>query len=665
MVHVSRGFCYPFGASLRKEGVNFSIYAKTVESMSLCLYEEGLTTPFAKIELDPKIHKSGLVWHVCVEGLPESFVYAYEVTFPQQKETQLLLDPFAKAVFSDAKWHAKSRKKFNYKPLGKFYIDNFDWEDDVPPNIPKRDLVIYEMHVRGFTQHLSSLAKAPGTFQGIIEKIPYLLDLGINAVELLPIQEFCEEDVIHVNPKNGKKLHNYFGYSTTNFFSPMNRYASQTAGCKAVNELKMLVKELHRNGIEVILDVVFNHTSEGNEKGPIQSFKGLDCEAYYLLNANNQFYNFSGCGNTFHCNHPITREFIRDALRHWVLEYHIDGFRFDLAAVFNRGKDGMELDYSPMLELLSFDPILSSRKLIAEPWDAGGLYHLGKFARLGKRWSEWNGKYQSRVRNFIKGSSHFKSQFAAALCGSKDIFPNSAYSSVNYIACHDGFSLADVVSYNQKNNVENGEHNADGSNDNDSWDCGFDGECSNKTIMALRKRQMRNFHLALMLSQGIPMLLMGDEYGHSKRGNNNTWGQDNELNWFIWHKLHEEKEFHRFYKKLIHFRRHCPLLKYDEFLTEKEIQWHGLIPQQPDWNNDNKFLAFTIHHPEGQPGIYAAFNALHQAQEVEIPFADLHWEWVVNTNNCMPKDFYEKREVLKESKIKMGPYSSIMLIAHT
>ncbi|CUI17440.1 isoamylase [Candidatus Protochlamydia naegleriophila] len=661
---IAPGQCFPLGATICDGGVNFAIHCKGADTMTLCIYAD--TEPLKIIDrfvLDPLTNKSGTIWHAFIKDLPDVFGYAYQIKRDSSdSELEPILDPYAKWVLSDPKWHTHSREKLSYRPIGKAFKETFDWGNDKAPNIPKKDLIIYEMHVRGFTAHASSKSKAPGTFKGIIEKIPHLIELGINAVELMPIQEFCEEDVLNSNPRTQQKLHNYFGYSTVNFFSPMNRYASHSSGNKAGQELKALVKELHQNHIEVILDVAFNHTSEGNEKGPAMSFKALDAHAYYLINPENMYLNFSGCGNTFNCNHPNSREFIISVLRHWVTEYHIDGFRFDLASIFNRDRDGSPMENAPIMELLSTDPVLASKKLIAEPWDSGGLYHLGKFASTNMLWSEWNGKFQNVVRHFIKGSPNYKKSFAGALCGTPDIFTSSPHCSINYITCHDGFSLADVVSYNEKHNKENGENNVDGVDHHDTWNCGIEGPSDNKEIVALRNKQMRNFLVALMVSQGIPMLWMGDEYAHSRKGNNNPWCQDNEINWFLWDRLSEQKDFFHFFKKLINFRKTSPLLKQDHFLTDKEVRWHGLEVDNPDWENDNRLLALTLQGADG-PELYLAFNASDLSQTVEVPSAgnNRSWRWLINTSLPSPKDFYEIEEKLPSNSIQLAPYSSIIL----
>lgn len=659
-MELEKGFVFPFGAVVLSEGINFSLYAKEVEAVTLCLFHENeIHTPFEKIEL----HRTGDIWHIFVKGISPTIAYGYEIK--KKDATLFALDPYAKNILSEPKWQSPSRKEFTYKPLGKVVQHFFNWENDSPPLIPKKELVIYEMHVRGFTCHSSSKVQHPGTFKGMIEKIPYLLELGVNAVELMPIQEFCEEDVVQVNPENQTKLHNYFGYSTINFFSLMNRYASESSEDKAMVEFKTLVKELHKNKIEVILDVVFNHTLEGNEKGQVLSYKCLDNKAYYMVNNENQYLNFSGCGNTFNCNHPITMELIIQALRYWVMEYHIDGFRFDLAAIFNRGYDGTPLEKAPIMEFISNDPVLSGIKLIAEPWDAGGLYQLGKFASYGPRWSDLNGKYQQNIRNFIKGTPHQKGFFAGAIAGSKEFFPLSPFSSINYIVMHDGFSLADLVSYNEKHNLANGENNNDGNNQNESWNCGQEGRTTNKRVLRLRQKQMRNFHLALMLSQGIPMFLMGDEYGHTRLGNNNPWGQDNEINWFLWSKLEENKSFYNFFRFLIHFRKNHPLFHIENHWSEKEIKWHGLKPEQPEWEKDHRLIAFTFHYPTGEAGLYAAFNASQIYQDLIIPNPGegKGWQWVINTNNNPPTDFYDESNQVKltENSYHIAPYSSILL----
>lgn len=660
-MNVLPGQAFPFGVCKSENGINFAIHAKDPQKITLCIFDEKqLESPIFETELS----QTGSVWHAEIAGLPETFVYAYRVQLNDRQE--FLLDPYAKQVASDEKWHDEILENFTYHPKAKLDNTSFDWEGDQPLDLPMHSLIIYEAHVRGFTKHPSSGVEHPGTFKGIIEKIPYLLDLGVNAIELLPIHEFNEQEAIHTNPETGKKLHNYFGYSTVSFFAPMNRYSSSS---NAVNEFKEMVKALHKNGIEVILDVVFNHTAEGNEQGPILSFKGLDLKAYYMINPEGAFLNFSGCGNTFNCNHPVTREFILAALRHWVIDMHVDGFRFDLASIFNRAEDGTPLENAPLVEAISKDPILANRKLIAEAWDAGGLYQVGHFYPRMPVWSEWNGKYRDIVRNFIKGTQDQKKAFAGVLSGSQDLYGNgrSPASSINFVTAHDGFSLMDLVSYNEKHNLQNGEENKDGLNQNDSWNCGAEGPTQSRKINHLRNKQLRNFHLALMLSQGVPMLQMGDEYAHTRNGNNNSWCQDNELNWFLWSQINEKGNFYRFYKSLIHFRKNNPFLQRNSFLAEKDVVWHGEQPDQPDWDNDNRFVAFTLNDEDGKPGLYAAFNADHNYKNLIIPTLSdgKFWRWVVNTSNPPPQDFYSDDVRLESQSYEMPPYSSILLKAET
>jgi isoamylase/glycogen operon protein len=664
---------FPFGATPQKDGINFAISAKEAAQLTLCLFEEGnLSTPFKEFPLDPAQYKTGDVWHTFIEGASTPLVYAYR-SFPiaNPEEQHLLLDPYAKAVATGKEWGIQpGQKDAPYRPLGKVIeSDGFDWEGDHPPKIATQDLIIYEMHVRGFTRHSSSGVEHPGTYLGLIEKIPHLLELGVNAVEIMPIHEFNENEAMQSNPVTKQRLCNYFGYSTVNFFSPMNRYASETANDQTVREFKTMVKELHKNGIEVILDVVFNHTFEGNEKGPTLSFRGLNSHAYYMIDAQGNYLNFSGCGNTLNCNNPLTRELIIDALRYWVTEMHVDGFRFDLASILTRAENGAPLGNAPVVEAISQDPILSNTKLIAEAWDAGGLYQVGGFTVGSPRWSEWNGKYRDIVRRFIKGTADHKTAFATAICGSQDLYGygRAPYCSVNFVTAHDGFSLADLVTYDAKHNEANGEENRDGFDHNESWNCGFEGHSSNKKIVALREKQIRNFHLALMVSQGVPMLLMGDEYAHSRDGNNNTWCQDNELNWFLWGRIEARQEFYRYYRSLIEFRKKYALLRRDAFLSDKDISWHGLSPLNPEWEHDNRFIAFTLNLPDKGPDLYVAFNACHVPHTIHIPQPreGTVWHWIVNTNNLPPDDFFDEEHprLLEAATFRISAYSAIMLQA--
>lgn len=670
-LQTSPGHPFPFGATESSNGINFSIYAKDVKKISLCLFkEDNLQNPFQEIELNSTSNRTGDVWHILVSGLPPFTAYGYRLTSQQEKTSDVLLDPYTKCVASPAQWGEPLNQDRIYRPLGKVMTTHpFDWEGVALPKIPFKDLIIYEMHVRGFTADPSSQVQHPGTYLGIIEKIPYLKDLGVNAVELMPVHEFNEKEAVQAHPQTKQKLLNYFGYSPVNFFAPMNRYASQSQQDQALTEFKTMVKELHKNGIEVILDMVFNHTSEGNQMGPTLSFRGLDPRAYYMIDPQGNYLNFSGCGNTLNCNHPVTREMILSSLRYWVTEMHIDGFRFDLASILTRAENGAPLGNPPIVEAISQDPILAHTKLIAEAWDAGGLYQVGAFMPGSVRWSEWNGKYRDTVRRFIKGTSGYKNAFATALCGSQDLYGQgrAPYCSVNFITAHDGFTLDDLVTYNEKHNLDNGENNRDGFDHNDSWNCGFEGPSGNKKVIFLRERQIRNFHLALMLSQGIPMILMGDEYAHTRKGNNNTWCQDNQLNWFLWNRVEGHHDFYRFYRLLIAFRKSYPFLTRDKFLEEKDITWHGLTPLQPDWGNDNRFIAFTLNLPDQGPDLYVAFNASHIPLTITLPppRQKTSWYWVVNTNNTPPEDFLEEnqRKKMESQTFRIPSHSAIMLQA--
>lgn len=667
-MQISSGKPYPFGASYFQDGFNFAVVAKDVQKLSLCLFDKhNPEKPLMEYELNPEINKTGDVWHIHVKSIPPATIYGYRIFSKSLPNTpHLLLDPYAKLVVSHSTWN--DRVNTPYHPLGRVTQEStFDWQEDKFPRIPKKDLIIYEMHIRGFTQDSSSQAQFPGTFLGVIEKIPYLKELGINAVEIMPMHEFNEKENNHINPKTKEKLCNYFGYSTVNFFSPMMRYAHQTTDDQPIVEFKTMVRELHKNGIEVILDVVYNHTFEGNREGPILSFRGLDSHAYYMINEKGQYLNFSGCGNTVNTNHPITRELILESLRYWVTEMHVDGFRFDLASIFTRSENGTPLPNAPIVEAISLDPILSETTLIAEAWDAAGLYQVGGFYP-GDRWSEWNGKYRDVVRRFIKGTAGEKKAFATAISGSQDLYGwgRAPTCSINFVTAHDGFSLADLVTYNDKHNEDNGENNRDGFDHNDSWNCGIEGHSTNKKIVFLRERQIRNFHLALMISQGIPMILMGDEYAHTRNGNNNTWCQDNALNWFLWDKLEARSDFNRFFRSLIQFRKENPQLGRDTFLIEKDITWHGLNPQNPDWENDNRFIAFSLRAPNANE-IYIAFNANHLPLTITIPDAGegKHWQWVVNTHNSPPNDFFDKehREKVLGNIYRIPSHSAMMLEA--
>lgn len=661
---VSRGSALPYGANLQPNGVNFALFVQKNVKVHLLLFDPLTLKLIKEIEVP---YETGQVKHLFIEHLVPPFAYAFRIT--GMKETHVVLDPYAKTVRTAHEW---GRKKGTYQPVGLVLEPSkFDWSDDYHPGISKEDLVIYEMHVRGFTRDKSSQVEHPGTFLGVIEKIPYLKDLGVNAVELMPVQEFNENEYIPKNKAFQNKLDQYWGYSTVNFFSPMNRYASSSALGANLFEFKTMVKELHKAGIEVIVDVVYNHTSEGDKSGPTHTFKALCKEAYYLLDASGDYSNYTGCGNTFNCNHPIVIDLILESLRYWVTDLHVDGFRFDLASIFYRGQDGHLMASPSIVEAISKDPVLSSVKLIAEPWDAAGIYQVGGFFPANPRWSEWNGRYRDAVRAFLKGDKSKKGEFATRIAGSEDLFGHDKRlprNSINFITSHDGFTLRDLVSYNDKHNADNGEDNRDGMNQNESWNCGAEGPTKDKAVLDLRERQMRNFHLALMVSQGVPMLLMGDEYGHTKKGNNNTWCQDNALNWFQWEQCKTNSAFLRFYKKLIQFRKKNPLLRHRKFLRDVDIQWHGFNPFEPLWESDTPFVAYALLDKAHGNDIYIAFNASNETVKVTLPELKngKTWRWIVNTALPSPHDFREEMHGVRVlgNSFEMSAYSSVLLKAY-
>ena len=562
------------GVSKTRQSFNFNLFSKNATEVQLRLFHKNAPTPF----LEAPLKREENVWKVQLENLPDYFEYTYRCDGPYNpKEGHLfnktvdLIDPYAKQLNESSKWNEHQGMIRGVVCLK----SPFDWEHISRPMIPIENLVIYEMHVRGFTNHLSSQVKHPGTFLGMIEKIPYLKSLGVNAVELLPIHTFNERENLRINPKTGQPLLNYWGYSTANFFTPMRRYGTP-------EDLKTLVKALHHEGIEILLDVVYNHTSEGASFDYYHSFRGIDNATYYMTDEKGYF-NYSGCGNTFNCNHPLVQDLILDSLRYFVTEYHIDGFRFDLASILTREQDGTPLEKPPLINRITKDPILGSTKVIAEPWDPGGLYQVGSFPSW--RFGEWNDQFRDDIRHFIRGDGN-KAAVIKRLSGSPDLYPtpNKSY---NYITIHDGFSLNDLVSYNHKHNEANGEQSRDGMDNNVSWNCGEEGPTEDPNILTLRERQIRNSFVALLMAQGTPMILMGDEYGHTKLGNNNAWCQDNELNYFLWDKCDQNQSLVQFVSKLLKIRKNT--LEYTKTKwndQENSLLLSGLI-------NDSLLIAFN------------------------------------------------------------------------
>lgn len=649
-----RGNPEPLGARCIESGkINFALFSEHASNVTLCLFSPDSKHPFAEIPLNPEVNKTGYVWHIQLTNLPcDRLEYGYKVAGPNDDPRnrfdpkRILSDPYARGLNTGHQWGYKELNEEPFAPRGRVILDApFDWQGTQPPRILMEDLIVYEMHVRSFTQHSSSKTKAPGTFLGIIEKIPYLKSLGVNAIELMPIFEFDECENTNINPKTKQRLKNVWGYSTINFFTPMNRFSSSAGWTAAMDDFRLLVREMHKNGIEVFLDVVYNHTAEGNQKGPYFSFRGVDNQVYYLLNPEGEYLDYTGTGNTFNSNHPVVEGFIIDSLRYWVEEMHIDGFRFDLASCLTRDEEGFPLLNPPVIRSMTHDPVLTCVKMIAEAWDAGGLYQVGSFPGEG-RWFEWNGKYRDVVRKFIKGTNDQTGDFAKAMSGSEHLYGQCRrpYHSINFITCHDGFSLRDLVSYQEKHNEENGEQNRDGNNDNESWNCGEEGPTSNPKILLLREKQMRNFHAALMLSLGTPMVLMGDEYGHTRRGNNNTYCQDNELNWFLWDELAKNEGFFRFHRLMIQFRKENSVLTRKEFLKDSDVQWHGQLPLNANWSSENRFLAWTLIDNVKSESLYIAFNANFEPAHIQLPPPPKGKKWfrIVDTSLSTPNDFCEK-----------------------
>lgn len=709
---VSEGHPAPFGATAVDGGVNFAIFSSHAVSATLCLIslsdlQENRITEL--IPLDPETNRTGNIWHVFLKGNFDDMLYGYQFDGPfcpheghHYNSSRVLVDPYAKAIVSRGEFGVAGPDGNCWPQMAGMIPspnDEFDWEGDLPLQYPQRDLIIYEMHVRGFTLDESSRTNYPGTYLAVIEKLDHLKELGVNCIELMPCHEFNELEYFKYNAMTGDYKVNFWGYSTVNFFSPMMRYSAsgiRNCGRSAINEFKLLVREAHKRGLEVIMDVVFNHTAEGNEKGPVLSFRGIDNSVFYMLAPKGEFYNYSGCGNTFNCNHPVARQFIVDCLRYWVTEMHIDGFRFDLASILTRAcslwdsvnvygnringdyiTTGTPLSCPPLLDMISNDPILSGVKLIAEAWDCGGLYQVGMFPHWGI-WSEWNGKYRDVVRQFIKGTDGFSGAFAECICGSPNLYQGGGrkpWNSINFVCAHDGFTLADLVTYNKKHNLPNGEDNNDGENHNNSWNCGQEGEFASRSVRNLRKRQMRNFFLCLMVSQGVPMIYMGDEYGHTKGGNNNTYCHDNYINYFNWDKKDKSSnDFFRFCRLITKFRTECESLGLNDFPTAERLQWHGHMPGSPDWSEGSRFVAFTLKDEE-KGEIYVAFNASHLPAMLTLPERPgYRWEPLVDTSKPAPFDLLTDDLPEREMALKfhrpfldynlypMLSYSSIVLL---
>ena len=663
------------GATVLPVGVNFTIHTHHGTECELLLFHRGEEEPYAVLPF-PKAYKIGDVYSMIVFDLDiEDLEYAYRIDGPYRPKkgllfdkTNVLLDPYAKVVAGQQAWGEKKKSCYRARVVK----DIFDWGDMPQSSREMSDLIIYELHVRGYTQNEHSGVKHKGTFAGLKEKIPYLKELGINAVELMPIFEF--DEMRNSRIIDGKQLVEYWGYNTVGFFAPNTSYTFADEYNKEGTELKELIKELHENGIEVILDVVFNHTAEGNEQGPTFCFKGIDNNIYYMLTPDGNYYNFSGCGNTLNCNHPIVRQMILECLRYWTVSYRVDGFRFDLASILGRNKDGSPMDNPPLLETLANDPILRNVKLIAEAWDAGGLYQVGSFP-ASKRWAEWNGRYRDTMRGYLKGENWEAQNAAWCICGSGDIYGGmheedkgnyDGYNScVNFFTCHDGFSMYDLYSYNEKHNEANGWNNTDGADDNRSWNCGAEGETDDPEVLELRYRMIRNACATLMCSRGTPMFLAGDEFGNSKSGNNNSYCQDNEISWVSWELFEKNKDLFEFFKFMIDYRKKHPIIrkKLPEAVCGMEaLQKHDVNADNHEIPEGSRTIGISMagyNRDQGKDDIiYIAINTYWEEVEITLPkLQSGAWRLSVDTyGDKKGRYFYEEgKEPRMGSAYRMKP----------
>jgi len=662
-----KGFPLPLGAHLHRDGVNFALLSRHARQVRLLLFADDSSLPFQEIALNRHIHKTGDIWHIWVKGLKSGQLYGYKVDgefAPVEglrfNKHKCLLDPYARALTSQENMDLSAALGHDLKPplrdLSFSQIDNtksmpknvfvhnhFNWGKDRFPNHAWSDVIIYETHVRGLSIHPSSTVKHPGTYRGVIEKIPHFKELGITTIELMPVQEFVVGEGDNVNPITGERLMNYWGYDPLVYFSPQYKYSSAREPGGQVNEFKTMVRELHKAGIEVILDVVLNHTAEGNELGPTLSFKGIDNSIYYVLDENKRYYkNYSGCGNTLNCNHPVVRDFIIDCLRYWVTQMHVDGFRFDLASVMGRDENGNILSNPPILERIAEDPILRNSRLIAEAWDAAGYYQVGSFP--GKRWSEWNGRYRDDVRRFWRGDPGMLSAFAYRICGSADIYrreDKQPLNSINYLTCHDGMTLNDLVSYKRKHNEANGENNRDGAADDFSYNYGVEGETEDPQIEKIRVRQIKNMLATLFISRGVPMLLGGDEFRRTQQGNNNAYCQDNEISWYDWHFLKKNQEIHRFTKRMLAFRKQHKILTREIFYSGEDIFWFNDDGGPPDWSYFSRSFGCIIFAKDPKAAnICLLCNAGFAEKRFLLPheYRAKKWYVAVDTSKGTPDD---------------------------
>lgn len=675
------GFFRMYGACVASNGVSFTINSHGATRCTLLLFKPQASKPYARIPF-PDSYRIGDTYSMLVYDIkPDEFEYAFSFDGPYEpakgllfNEENVLLDPYSRAVTGQRKWGEKPEGGKDFEYRARVVKSSFDWGNIKQLEQPFEDLVIYETHVRGYTKDKSSGVSAPGTFAGLKDKIPYLKDLGINAVELMPIFEFDEMESARV--VDGVQLYNYWGYNTVSFFAPNTSYAFNEEHNHEGDELKSLIKALKENGIEVILDVVFNHTAEGNEMGPCFSFKGIDNNVYYMLTPDAHYYNFSGCGNVMNCNHPVVRSFIIDCLRHWAIEYRVDGFRFDLASILGRNQNGAPMANPPILESLAFDPVLGKMKLIAEAWDAGGLYQVGSFPSWN-RWAEWNGRYRDDMRSFLKGDDGMAGNAITRITGSRDLYsPESRghKASVNFMTCHDGFTLYDLYSYNEKHNEKNGWNNTDGDNNGHSWNCGAEGETDDPNVNGLRRRLIKNAFAALLCSRGPAMFFAGDEFCNTQFGNNNAYCQDNIISWLDWSRLEEFKEIHDFVRHMIQFRKEHPILRKmtkPSSCQFPEISVHNGTPFNASTDYKTKLIGimYAGRNEEDTEDdiVFYCMNAYWEPLVMQLPVLPNGKHWHVDTNTNAEyfdgEDFTAKTELLGVNTIRVPARTTIILVA--
>lgn len=679
------GRSYPLGACLESSGINFSLYSKSATSVTLLIFDDvNVQQATHHITLDRQINRTDNYWHIFIEGLCAGTLYGFQVDGPYQPErgmrfdvSKVLCDPYAKEIRFPRNYSRKLYSQYGasteHCALKSVVLErrNFDWQGTAPIHRSLSDTIIYEMHVAGFTKNSNSgvTAHKRGTYAGVIEKIPYLKKLGITAVELLPVAQFDPHDA-------ALDKQNYWGYCPVGFFAPHTAYSSNQAPGGPFEEFKMMVRALHAANIEVIIDVVFNHTSEGNEGGPTLNLRGLQNDTYYILESADQRYysNYSGCGNTCNTNNSVMRRMIRDALIYWVTQMHVDGFRFDLASVLMRDSQGDVLSDPPLLWSIDSDPRLAGTKIIAEAWDAGGLYQVGQF--VGDRWNEWNGRFRDDVRAFMRGDEHYVGAITQRLLGSPDLYYDdhrTPHRSINFITAHDGFTLRDLVSYNHKHNQANGEGNSDGDNHNLSYNFGIEGPTKSRKVMQMRDRQIKNFYTILLLSLGTPMLSMGDEVGRTQKGNNNAYCQDSSLSWFDWSLVRKNRSLLTFVQRLIKFRAASPTI--DQYihhplsglLEDSQIEWHGVKVRQPDWSDQSHSIAVSYALPYRDEHFYMAINAYWEELAFELPALSEGrlWQEVIDTSHASPHDIYTLQDapIYQETHYRVAPRSVVVLIA--